>query len=67
VPVTHPSYRKRGARPPLTGDIPTALAPPPGCRFHTRCPHVMAVCRMQEPVMRPIAAGHEAACHLLGD
>jgi oligopeptide/dipeptide ABC transporter ATP-binding protein len=65
VPVTHPSQRRRGARPPLTGDIPTALAPPAGCRFHTRCPYVMAVCRTEEPAMRPAGAGHEAACHLL--
>jgi oligopeptide/dipeptide ABC transporter ATP-binding protein len=65
VPVTHPSQRKREKKPPLTGDIPTALAPPPGCRFHTRCPHVMAVCRTEEPAMRMVAAGHQAACHLL--
>jgi oligopeptide/dipeptide ABC transporter ATP-binding protein len=67
VPVTHPSQRKRGAgtRPALTGDIPTALAPPPGCRFHTRCPHVMPICRAQEPAMRPAGPGHDAACHLL--
>jgi oligopeptide/dipeptide ABC transporter ATP-binding protein len=67
VPVTHPSHRKRGARPPLTGDIPTALAPPAGCRFHTRCPHVMAVCRTDEPAMRSTEPGHAAACHLLAD
>ena len=67
VPVTHPAQRKRGARPPLTGDIPTALAPPSGCRFHTRCPHVMPVCRTQEPAMRATAPDHEAACHLLSD
>jgi peptide/nickel transport system ATP-binding protein len=67
VPVTHPSQRKRvvGAKPALTGDIPTALAPPPGCRFHTRCPHVMPVCRTEEPAMRGAGPGHEAACHLL--
>jgi oligopeptide/dipeptide ABC transporter ATP-binding protein len=67
VPVTHPSQRKRGARPPLTGDIPTALAPPPGCRFRTRGPHVMPVCRTQEPAMRSSEPGHVAACHLLPD
>jgi oligopeptide/dipeptide ABC transporter ATP-binding protein len=67
VPVTHPSHRKRGrsGEPRLTGDIPTALAPPPGCRFHTRCPHVMPVCRIEEPTMRLAGAGHQAACHLL--
>jgi oligopeptide/dipeptide ABC transporter ATP-binding protein len=68
VPVTHPSHRKResGSQPRLAGDIPTALAPPPGCRFHTRCPHVLPVCRTEEPAMRAAGAGHEAACHLLG-
>jgi oligopeptide/dipeptide ABC transporter ATP-binding protein len=65
VPVTHPSKRRRGLKPRLAGDIPTALAPPPGCRFHTRCPHVMPVCRTDEPPMHQVAAGHQAACHLL--
>jgi oligopeptide/dipeptide ABC transporter ATP-binding protein len=67
VPITHPSERKRGAarKPPLSGDIPTALAPPSGCRFHTRCPHVMPICSEQEPAMRPGGAGHAVACHLV--
>jgi oligopeptide/dipeptide ABC transporter ATP-binding protein len=67
VPVTHPSQRRRGsaAQPPITGDIPTALAPPPGCRFHTRCPHVMPVCRTEEPTMRRSGSDHAAACHLV--
>jgi oligopeptide/dipeptide ABC transporter ATP-binding protein len=66
VPVTHPSQRKAAAaQPRLTGDIPTALAPPSGCRFHTRCPHVMPICRSEEPAMRLAGAGHHAACHLL--
>jgi peptide/nickel transport system ATP-binding protein len=65
VPVTHPGHRRRGARPPLTGDIPTALAPPSGCRFHTRCPHVMPICRTEEPAMRTTEPDHHAACHLL--
>jgi oligopeptide/dipeptide ABC transporter ATP-binding protein len=66
VPVTHPGLRKRGggtAR--LAGDIPSAMSIPPGCRFHTRCPYVMDICRTTEPAMRPAAPGHEAACHLL--
>jgi oligopeptide/dipeptide ABC transporter ATP-binding protein len=67
VPVTHPSQRRRGlaVKPPLTGDIPTALAPPSGCRFHTRCPHVMPLCKTEEPVMRRSGAGHFTACHLV--
>jgi oligopeptide/dipeptide ABC transporter ATP-binding protein len=67
VPVVHPSLRKRGkpGPPRITGDIPTALAPPSGCRFHTRCPFVMPVCRVEEPAMRSAGADHHAACHLL--
>ena len=67
VPATHPSQRKRGVtgQTPITGDIPTALAPPPGCRFHTRCPHAMSVCQTDEPAMRVLDPGHQAACHLL--
>jgi oligopeptide/dipeptide ABC transporter ATP-binding protein len=67
VPVTHPSQRKRelSSKPRITGDIPTALAPPPGCRFHTRCPYVMQICSTEEPVLRVDDSGHGAACHLV--
>jgi oligopeptide/dipeptide ABC transporter ATP-binding protein len=67
VPVTHPSQRRRGVsgRSPIAGDIPSALTPPLGCRFHTRCPYAMPVCRVEEPVMRVAGADHQAACHLL--
>ncbi|MDB5399378.1 MAG: peptide/nickel transport system ATP-binding protein [Acetobacteraceae bacterium] len=67
VPITHPAQRKRGPtrETRITGDIPTALAPPSGCRFHTRCPHVMPVCRTEEPAMRTGEDGHQAACHLV--
>src|SRR6478609_4435214 len=44
VPVARPSARRKRAAP-LKGDIPSALAPPPGCRFHTRCPLAEPVCR----------------------
>ncbi|MBX6747078.1 MAG: hypothetical protein IRY87_34025, partial [Acetobacteraceae bacterium] len=49
--------------PPLEGDVPSPIAPPPGCRFHTRCPFAEAVCRDQVPVLAG-AASHLAACHL---
>jgi oligopeptide/dipeptide ABC transporter ATP-binding protein len=47
----------------LSGEIPSPLAPPPGCRFHTRCPHVMARCRVDEPPLAP-EGGRLVACHL---
>ena len=50
----------------LSGDIPSALDPPPGCRFHTRCPVAEAVCRTEDPALVPRAdAGHPVACHLV--
>jgi oligopeptide/dipeptide ABC transporter ATP-binding protein len=67
VPVAHPAQRSRGRRERerLAGDIPSALHPPAGCRFHTRCPHVMPVCREQEPRVTEPAPGHRVACHLI--
>jgi len=47
----------------LSGEIPSPLAPPPGCRFHTRCPHVMDRCRSDEPALVP-QGGRLVACHL---
>ena len=54
----------RGAFSPIAGEMPSALAPPPGCRFHPRCPHVGPRCRVERPALLPIAAGQDAACHL---
>ena len=68
IPVADPSVVRR--RTLLKGEIPSPENPPHGCRFHTRCPEVMAVCRRQEPRFRlidPAANHHFAACHLLGD
>ena len=47
----------------LTGEVPSPLNPPPGCRFHPRCPHAMAQCSSEEPVLRE-TAGRRVACHL---
>lgn len=49
---------------PLEGEIPSPLNPPPGCHFHTRCPHAMPRCRLEAPALRQVAPGHIAACHL---
>ncbi|CAH1672723.1 ABC transporter ATP-binding protein [Chelatococcus asaccharovorans] len=49
----------------LTGDLPSPLSPPSGCKFHTRCPFAMDVCRREAPVLRKNGRDALAACHLL--
>jgi len=49
---------------PIRGEIPSPLAPPPGCHFHPRCPHAFARCSVETPVLREIAPGRLSACHL---
>lgn len=62
VPEPNPdgSYRVRTI---LRGDPPSPLNPPPGCRFHTRCPIARERCRLESPVLRPIDGARTAACH----
>ena len=63
VPAHRPGIvRDRSA---LIGEIASARDVPPGCRYHPRCPHVMPVCRTDDPVLSGLAAGHQTACHLM--
>jgi peptide/nickel transport system ATP-binding protein len=62
VPVPDPGAARQ--RMILEGDVPSPLDPPKGCRFHTRCPHVFARCRTEEPGFRILGEGHSVACHL---
>ncbi|MFN3689104.1 ABC transporter ATP-binding protein [Salinarimonas sp.] len=48
----------------LEGEIPSPLAPPPGCHFHPRCPHAFARCKTDRPALKPIGPGRLSACHL---
>jgi oligopeptide transport system ATP-binding protein len=48
----------------LTGEIPSALSPPAGCRFHPRCPRAMPRCAAEVPATRQLAPGHSVSCHL---
>lgn len=57
--------RKRRTFVPIKGEIPSPLDPPSGCTFHPRCPHAMDICRRQAPELKPVAPGHQAACHLM--
>jgi oligopeptide/dipeptide ABC transporter ATP-binding protein len=54
---------ERGEEITLTGEIPSPLAPPRGCRFHPRCPFAMARCATEEPPLR-VESGRQVACHL---
>jgi peptide/nickel transport system ATP-binding protein len=56
--------RKRRRYAPIKGEIPSPLAPPPGCHFHPRCPHALPRCAQQAPPLAQIAPGHWSACHL---
>ena len=56
--------RKRRAFVPIKGEIPSPLAPPPGCHFHPRCPYAMPRCSTEVPTLREIAPARWSACHL---
>ncbi|HWA36859.1 MAG TPA: ABC transporter ATP-binding protein [Burkholderiales bacterium] len=56
--------RRKRAYAPIRGEIPSPIAPPPGCHFHPRCPHAMPRCKTEAPALREIAPGRRSACHL---
>jgi peptide/nickel transport system ATP-binding protein len=62
VPVPDPEAKR--SRIILTGDVPSPINPPSGCRFHTRCPYVFDRCLTEEPKLRNVGDGHVSACHL---
>ena len=64
VPVADPVVERARARVVVQGEVPSALNPPSGCRFHTRCPQAMARCRTDDPPLQDMGGGRAVACHL---
>ena len=60
VPIPDPDKRKDRA--PLTGEVPSPINPPQGCRFHPRCPIAMDICRKEPPEMLDVGEGHYVSC-----
>ena len=63
IPIPDPVLERKRKRIVLTGDIPSPVNPPSGCRFHTRCPIAFERCKTEIPAFRDYGDGHFAACH----
>ena len=65
IPIADPAQRDSRRRIVLAGDVPSPITPPAGCRFHTRCPFMIDVCRAVEPQLKQYGNDHAAACHVV--
>ena len=64
IPVADPRASRAKLQQGVAGELPSAIDPPSGCRFRTRCPLAQELCAQEEPPLRPFTAnGHFAACH----
>jgi peptide/nickel transport system ATP-binding protein len=64
IPVADPVLAQAREEKGVVGELPSAIGPPSGCRFRTRCPYAQDICAAQEPPLRPFTpGGHQAACH----
>lgn len=63
IPIPDPTLKRE--RIILEGDVPSPINPPPGCRFHTRCPVAQEVCKEKDPAFEEVRPGHFTACHLV--
>ena len=66
APIPDPLIQRHRERIILNGDLPSPIAPPAGCRFHTRCPFAESKCMQEEPMWREASPNHWVACHLAG-
>jgi len=62
IPIPDPHQKRERIL--LQGEVPSPIDPPPGCRFHTRCPRVMKRCRQEEPKLQQLEGEHSVSCHL---
>lgn len=67
VPIPDPKIQKNRGKSSLEGEIPSAIAPPSGCRFRTRCRFACERCSKERPEMREMTPGHWVACHRAGE
>jgi oligopeptide/dipeptide ABC transporter ATP-binding protein len=63
APIADPKRKRKGVI--LKGEVPSTINPPPGCRFHPRCPYAKPVCKEKEPAFRGVGGGHYVACHFV--
>ena len=66
IPIANPRLAREKEKSSIEGDIPSPIAPPSGCRFHTRCPFVRPECGERAPVLKDVGGGHMVVCHLYG-
>jgi oligopeptide transport system ATP-binding protein len=64
IPIPSPAIEAARERLVVTGEVPSALNPPSGCRFHTRCPLAMTRCKIDDPLPKQIGEGQLVSCHL---
>ncbi len=63
IPRPDPTARRERGAKTISGEPPSPIHPPSGCRFRTRCPRAQELCAVEEPKLRPMITGHEVACH----
>jgi peptide/nickel transport system ATP-binding protein len=63
IPVPEPRVARARRGTGITGELPSPVSPPSGCRFRTRCPFAQEICAHEEPELRSFGPGHVAACH----
>jgi oligopeptide/dipeptide ABC transporter ATP-binding protein len=63
APYPDPRVERQRTQAPIPGEVPSAMDPPPGCRFHPRCPLARPVCSAEEPALRLVTGGRWSACH----